>query len=55
MLGHSSIKTTQIYAKVVQSKLSKEMIELKERMSKQQTLKIANAKCRKLGYCTNLF
>ena len=42
MLGHASIKTTQIYAKVVQSKLSKEMIELKVRMSKQQTLKIAN-------------
>lgn len=42
MLGHSSIKTTQIYAKVVQSKLSSEMIALKELMNKQKTLKIAN-------------
>ncbi len=33
MLGHASIKTTQIYAKVVQSKLSTEMKALKEKMS----------------------
>lgn len=33
MLGHASIKTTQIYAKVVQSKLSTEMRELKQRMN----------------------
>ena len=43
MLGHSSIKTTQIYAKVVQSKLSTEMMDLKERMNKQNLIKIANA------------
>ncbi len=43
MLGHKSIKTTQIYAKVVQSKLSTEMLSLKERMNKQNLLKIANA------------
>lgn len=43
MLGHKSIRTTQIYAKVVQSKLSTEMISLKERMNKQNLLKIANA------------
>lgn len=39
MLGHASIKTTQIYAKVVQSKLSSEMMGLKERMNKQNTVK----------------
>ena len=33
MLGHKSIKTTQIYAKVVQSKLSVEMKALKTKMS----------------------
>lgn len=34
MLGHKSIKTTQIYAKVVQTKLSTEMKGLKERLNK---------------------
>lgn len=34
MLGHKSIKTTQIYAKVVQTKLSNEMKGLKERYNK---------------------
>lgn len=43
MLGHSSIKTTQIYAKVVQSKLSIEMKGLKERINSQKTLMIANS------------
>jgi site-specific recombinase XerD len=33
MLGHASIKTTQIYAKVVQSKLSTEMKGLKAKMN----------------------
>lgn len=33
MLGHASIKTTQIYAKVVQSKLSTEMKGLKEKLN----------------------
>jgi site-specific recombinase XerD len=33
MLGHKSIKTTQIYAKVIQSKLSVEMKALKTKMS----------------------
>jgi len=42
MLGHASIKTTQIYAKVVQSKLSSEMMGLKEKMNKLQLHKIAN-------------
>jgi site-specific recombinase XerD len=43
MLGHASIKTTQIYAKVVQSKLSSEMMGLKERINKQNTIKEINA------------
>ena len=32
MLGHSSIKTTQIYAKVVETKVSEDMQRLKERL-----------------------
>lgn len=39
MLGHNSIKTTQIYAKVIQHKVSFDMKALREKMqlSKQQT------------------
>lgn len=33
-LGHSDIRTTQIYAKVVQKKLSADMLELKKKLSK---------------------
>ena len=33
MLGHTSIRTTQIYAKVVEHKLSEDMQNLKERMA----------------------
>ncbi|WKL45845.1 site-specific integrase [Flavobacterium pectinovorum] len=33
MLGHTSIRTTQIYAKVVECKLSEDMHNLKQRMS----------------------
>lgn len=40
MLGHASIKTTQIYAKVVQSKLSVEMKSLKEKMNSPKSLPI---------------
>lgn len=43
MLGHSSIKTTQIYAKVVQSKLSNEMKALKERFNGSNIHTIAKA------------
>lgn len=32
MLGHTSIRTTQIYAKVVERKLSEDMQNLRERM-----------------------
>lgn len=32
MLGHTSIRTTQIYAKVVEHKLSEDMQNLRERM-----------------------
>ncbi len=34
MLGHNSIRTTQIYAKIVQKKLSNDMKALRERMNK---------------------
>jgi len=33
MLGHTSIRTTQIYAKVVEAKLSEDMGKLKDRLS----------------------
>lgn len=33
-LGHSDIRTTQIYAKVLQKKLSSDMLELKKKLSK---------------------
>lgn len=33
MLGHTSIRTTQIYAKVVEHKLSEDMQNLRERMA----------------------
>jgi site-specific recombinase XerD len=32
MLGHSSIKTTQVYAKVIEKKLSEDMKSLKEKL-----------------------
>lgn len=35
MLGHTSIRTTQIYAKVVEHKLSEDMNKLKTRLAKQ--------------------
>ncbi|MES2488138.1 MAG: site-specific integrase [Bacteroidota bacterium] len=38
MLGHTSIRTTQIYAKVVEAKLSEDMDRLKDRLS----LNVAN-------------
>ena len=43
MLGHGSIKTTQIYAKVVQSKLSTEMKALKVRFNGSNNPIVANA------------
>jgi integrase/recombinase XerD len=36
MLGHTSIKTTQIYAKVIQQKVSNDMKALREKMDAQQ-------------------
>jgi len=33
MLGHTSIKTTQIYSKVVDTKISQDMKALKEKLS----------------------
>ncbi|MFC3196266.1 site-specific integrase [Parapedobacter deserti] len=40
MLGHTSIRTTQIYAKVVESKLSEDMGRLQERLA--ETLQISS-------------
>jgi len=44
LLGHSSIKTTQIYAKVLERKLSEDMSVLKSKLSQQSKLKIVNLK-----------
>jgi site-specific recombinase XerD len=43
MLGHTSIKTTQIYAKVIQKKVSQDMKLLKEKLTVQEDLKINQA------------
>ena len=32
MLGHKSIRTTQIYAKVVEKKVSEDMLNLKDKL-----------------------
>ncbi len=42
MLGHTSIKTTQIYSKVVDSKISSDMMKLKEYMNGTETNKAVN-------------
>lgn len=42
MLGHKSIKTTQHYAKIVDRRLSDDMIILKNKLSKDITQKVAN-------------
>jgi site-specific recombinase XerD len=36
MLGHADLKTTQIYAKVVEKKISNDMINLQNKLTKQQ-------------------
>ena len=36
MLGHTSIRTTQIYAKVIESKVSQDMNSLKGVLQKKQ-------------------
>jgi len=38
MLGHTSIKTTQIYSKVVDTKISKDMEELEIKLGKTAQL-----------------
>jgi site-specific recombinase XerD len=35
MLGHMDIRTTQIYAKVIETKVSEEMKALKERLKRE--------------------
>jgi site-specific recombinase XerD len=39
LLGHSSIKTTQIYAKVIEKKISEDMQVLREKLDSSQVLK----------------
>lgn len=36
MLGHNSIRTTQVYAKVVEKKVSEDMKSLKDKLSSYQ-------------------
>lgn len=47
MLGHKSIKTTQHYAKILDSKVSQDMGNLKLVLRKKQNVEDANDK--KLG------
>jgi hypothetical protein len=43
MLGHKNMRTTQIYAKVVEKKVSEDMKALKEKLNvKQQTMQKAS-------------
>jgi site-specific recombinase XerD len=42
MLGHSSIKTTQIYGKIVESRVGDEMDKLSEKLSAKQPKKELN-------------
>ena len=42
LLGHSSIKTTQIYAKVIEKKVSEDMNALKDRLHKPKRRKVIN-------------
>ena len=40
MLGHTSIRTTQIYAKVIENKVSQDMLSLRTVLGNQQTAKL---------------
>lgn len=42
LLGHTSLKTTQIYAKIVEQKVSSDMKKLREALSKRQSVKDSN-------------
>jgi site-specific recombinase XerD len=42
LLGHTSIRTTQIYAKVIERKVSDDMNLLKTKLNQQPTLKVMN-------------
>lgn len=44
MLGHTSIRTTQLYAKVLEQKVSEDMGRLKERLSRNDADNLAIAK-----------
>jgi site-specific recombinase XerD len=38
MLGHADLKTTQIYAKVVEKKISNDMLKLEEKLSQKKSM-----------------
>jgi site-specific recombinase XerD len=42
MLGHKNFRTTQIYAKVVQEKISRDMKSLKEKLSEPESTEPAS-------------
>jgi integrase/recombinase XerD len=42
ILGHSTIRTTQIYAKVVEQKISEDMFQLRQKLAQTNNSKIAN-------------
>jgi len=44
MMGHTNIKTTQIYAKVLDHKISSDMQQLQNKLTiRKRTSKVANA------------
>jgi site-specific recombinase XerD len=45
MLGHKSLRTTQIYAKVTQRKVSNNMEELKKRLIDREAIDVLQASC----------
>lgn len=49
MMGHLSIKTTQIYAEVTRTKINEDMTNLAERIEGKYELPETNGKIYKLG------
>jgi len=45
MLGHNSIRTTQIYAKVIEKKVSEDMKMLRSRLETTTSNEVLNASC----------
>jgi site-specific recombinase XerD len=42
MLGHKSLRTTQLYAKILDNKVSSDMQQLRQKLSKKENEKVGN-------------